>query len=615
MSDIFLSAGISPRVDELTERLRWVSYTRIWNGQVGLLNWLVTRVDDAALWSPARDSRSHTYGLVAGRFAFDEAEWQQAEGLPYAGGLAARLILDRWLNGGARAVEQLNGGGVAVIIDEAKRALHLWTDRLGFYPLFAWTQDGFVICSNTDVAAEALDQAGHSCKFDTLTMAEFLQTGTATQPYTYWSGVDQLDAGIYYHFSFSDRPRLVERRQYWQPAYFDQPYLTDRREIVERLTDALTSAVRKRTLPRLGKVVVMLSAGADSRTALFAACEPSKVTCFTFYDEPNAELNGAQALAAAARARHITFQRDKEYYIEHADQAVRMSGGMWSVDSAHYGGIIDQLHDENPGVVLTGCYADYLLKGLSFNRRHKTFLGRSLPLYQLTDFSYQWYQPFCSIGTNWKARVASRQKERFLPVEAGGDKAQSIAEYLRTSPIVREPDASGRRMLRCVTAFDNFISDNDVLDLVGRISPEQKLNGVPFGMAVSRITGKLGRGILNNNYAAPVSASEIQRVLHFARASLMRKLTGQGSGQPCDHDPNSVATVGSWPHLPRVIKLSERLRDWQSTQLADQKDFLFDLLGTERRNWTLDEWADHDSVLFFRYYTASLWLRQNPEAI
>ena len=118
----------------------------------------------------------------------------------------------------------------------------------------------------------------------------------------------------------------------------------------------------------------MLSSGADSRAPLFAACNPSKVTCFTFYDEPNAELRGAQAWATVG-ARHIPLKRNSEYYIENAAQAVRMSGGMWSTDSAHYGGFIDRLQEENPGVVLTGCYADYLFKGLSYNRAQELFLA------------------------------------------------------------------------------------------------------------------------------------------------------------------------------------------------------------------------------------------------
>lgn len=482
MSDLFLSAGFPINPDLIAERFQWVNYAQAWLSDNAGLKWVLSRVDEANYWSPATLDSSKTTALVAGRFAFDELEWCQAEGMPNPGGLAARLVLDRWQKGGVRAIEQLNGAGVAVIIDLARRDIHLWTDRLGFYPIFASTDNGFVVCSNADIAATALKDVGQGSKFDPLTMAEFLHTGTASHPYTYWAGINQLDAGSYYRFTFGDRPRLVEQRRYWEPAYLREPYLTDRREIVERLTQALASAVRKRTLTRFGRTAIMLSSGADSRAALFAACVPSNVTCYTFYDEPNAELSGAQALARTAGAEHITYQRDKEYYIEHADRAVAISGGMWSVDSAHYGGIVQRLHDENPGVVLTGCYADYLLKGLSYNRRHRTVFGRALPLYRFAEFSYQWYRPFCTIQSKWQDEVLARLRQRYRQVESAGDKLLSLAEYTRLSPIIREADASGRHTLRCTSGHDVFMADNDILDLVGLISPNQKLNGMSGDM-------------------------------------------------------------------------------------------------------------------------------------
>ncbi len=615
MSDIFIAAGIRVDRQEVAEQLRWTAHTQAWHGEVGSLTWLVTRVDDPVLWSPAWDPISRTWVLVAGRFAFEESEWQQAERLPYQGGLAARLILNRWLSGDARVIEQLNGAGLAVIIDERSGVLHLWTDRMGFYPAYLWTGSGFVVSSHPDVAANVLEKTGHPCNFDAITMAEFLRTGTATQPHTYWRGIEQLDAGTRYRFSWKGEHRLKESSQYWRPAYFDEPYLEDRGEIVDQLTDALRSAVRKRTLPRLGRVALLLSAGADSRAVLFGASDPSKVTCFTFFDEPNQELRSAQALAAAAGATHIAYQRSKDYYFEHAEAAVRISGGMWSLESAHHTGLLPQLSASSFDTVLTGCYADYLLKGIVYNRRPRTLYNRALPIYEFSSFEYRWHHPYCSLPPNWNDQVDFRLKTRLSAGMLGNVDRRSEIEYLRLAPIIREPDASGRLWLRRCTGLDVFMSDSHVLSLFGKMSPKEKLNGVPFGMAVSRIVGDAGRKILNNNYSAPVGASELQRVVAFVRASLMRKVTGQGGGQPYEHDSTSVATVGSWPYLPRVIKMSERVRDWYASQSAEQRDFLFDILGAERKKWSIDDWAEHDPTLFMRLYTSSLWLEQQPQAL
>lgn len=615
MSDIFIAAG--PRCDPIVidSSLSWTPQTKAWKQASPDLTWVVTRVDNPLLWSPAYDLQSRTRALIGGRIAPDEGEWKAAEALPYQGGLACRIVIDRWLNGGAAAVERLNGGAQIVVIDETKRELHAWTDRMGFYPAFAWTGDGFLLCSHPDVAASALEAAGRPCEFDPVTMAEFLRTGTATHPHTYWHGIRHMDAGTRFRFTYGDTPRLVESATYWRPAYLEgKPYLTNRREIVDRLATALKSAVQRRTLPRLGKVGVLLSAGADSRTALFGACDPPSVTTLTFYDEENAELEGARQLAAAAGAKHVLHQRARDYYFEHAPSAVEIAGGMWSVDSSHYGGVLPLLSGAHFGSVITGCYTDYLLKGLAYNRKQRLIGGRYVPLYELDRVAPEFYQPFATMTTAWTARAERRLARSYDGLDGDNPRSASLAEGLRLRPIVREADAAGRLLLRHTTAFDLFTADNEVVELATSIHPKEKVSGIAFGMAVERITGDRAIHVKNNNYNARVGASEWERVAAFTLASLKRKITGQGGGQPYAHNPNSVATVGSWPNYSRVIQLSSQAIEWRASLPADQAEFLFDLLGEEYRGWSIDRWSNNPSLLF-RTYTASLWLSQQSKAL
>ena len=227
----------------------------------------------------------------------------------------------------------------------------------------------------------------------------------------------------------------------------------------------------------------------------------------------------------------------------------------------------------------------------------------------------QFYQPHIEIGKTWDEKVDLRLKTIYDQDLRNETNQLSKIEYARLMPIIREPDAVGRLFLRRCTPLDVFMSDNAVIDLFGKIKPEEKINGIPFGMAVSNITGSRGSKVLNNNYSAPVGASEAQRLVAFIQASLKRKLAGKSRAQPFERDAASIATVGSWPYFPRVIKFSQRLRDWHASQPADQREFLFEILGEERRNWSIEEWADRDSTLFMRYYTASIWLAQHPEAL
>ena len=616
MSDVFVSAGLSCNAEAIASRLCWTPYTKSWSRGTSELAWGMTRVDDPGLWSPAYDSQSGVRALIGGRIAPEEAEWAAAEKLPYDGGLACRLIIDLWLKGGAKAVESLNGGAQIFVIDEPRRDLYVWTDRMGFYPAFCLTESGFLLCSHPDVAAAVLEDVGHRCEFDPVTMAEFLQTGTATQPHSYWRNIRQMNAGTRYHFVLGENARLVESKVYWQPAYLERkPYLTDRHEIVDRLATALKSAVQRRTLPRLGKVGVLLSAGADSRVALFGAHDPSAVTCYTLYDEPNAELRGARKLAEIARAKHSALQRSKEYYIENANEAVRVSGGMWTIESAHHTGIVPSLMDDGIGALLTGCYADYMLKGITFDSRSRVFLGRNLPLKKFKSSDFQWHHYHYKLAPEWDREVERRLRDRFGDLAISTEEERSQLEYLRLDQIVREPDASGRLFLRRTLPVDFFMSDNVVVDLFGSICPSEKLNSIAFGMAVARLTGRDAERVLNNNFSARVGASEWERVTTFILASLKRKFKLRSGRQPFDRASNSVATVGSWPNFSRVIERSQELRAWRASLPRDQEVFFFNMLGEERRKWSIDEWAAREPTLFLRFYTASLWLLQNSRAI
>jgi hypothetical protein len=222
MSDVFISAGLPVDPALVAAKLAWTSCTQTWNGSTGGgLVWAVSRVDDPALWGPAHDLRSGTRVLLGGRTTLEQADWAAAEHLPYEGGLAARSILARWLQGGVSGIEALNGAALVVVIDERAREAHVWTDRMGAFPAFAWKDEGLIICSHPDVAASVLASAGHSCDFDPVTMAEFLRTGTATHPHTYWRGITHLDAGTRHRFQYGAKPRIADRSVYWRPAYFD----------------------------------------------------------------------------------------------------------------------------------------------------------------------------------------------------------------------------------------------------------------------------------------------------------------------------------------------------------------------------------------------------------
>jgi asparagine synthase (glutamine-hydrolysing) len=546
--------------------------------------------------------------LLAGRVAFDESQWQRAEALPFEGGLAGRLLIEQWLNSPAQFADAANGAFGIVLFDPRDRSLHLWTDRLGVFPFYQADAGPLMLCSHPDVLADALHEEGRACDFDQTTLAEFIATGSAVQPFTYYRQIRQLEPASHYRWDLRDTPSLATQETYWQPAYATQTPAKDFKAMTEALAEAITKAVRRRTLPRLGRPVVLLSGGADSRCAVFAASEPTKVTCCTLFDEPNAELAAAQRLAAAAGASHHALRRDPDYYALNAAESVRISGGMWSVLDAHYTGAVAAIRSLQPGVILTGCYADYMFKGLLLNRRHRTFLGRNLPLYQLADFSFEFYQPHVALAADWQRCVDERLNGRFAErLRRPHEQERLLVEDLRLRPLSREPDASGRLILWRTLPWDPLLSDRDILEVYGRLSPEMKLNGIVFGKAVGKVIGPAGRRIPNNNYGTPVDASEFGRVAWFLWAVLKRKvrrLMGRETAA------SKLATTGSWPNWSYFVAHSPALAQLWAGPSPGERECFGDILGYDPWQVSLAEWGRRDAILFMRLVSARLWLHQ-----
>ncbi len=607
MSSFFIANRGAVHPDEAVRRLRFTAAAMASAASCDRLLVVTTRVDAASLWGPARDQATGVRVFVAGRFAFDESEWRRAEDLPYEGGLAARLLLDGWLKKRPSIfAPALNGAGVAIVIDPRDHTLHLFTDRLGVFPAFRRVDEMFGLCSHPDVLADLTAPGGEA--LDETTVAEFLATGTSVQPFTYFRRIQQLEPASHYVWSTAGGVRLRSVTSYWRPAYLESSPSCDASALADDLSAALRRAIQRRTNSRLGRTAVMLSGGADSRTALFGAIEPCAVSCFTFYDEPNQELATAQRLADAAGARHHALKRDSDYYATNAAESVRISGGMWSLIDAHWTGFLDELQRANPGVLLTGCYADYLFKGLSFNRRYRKLFGKNLPLHDPAPFNFEFYQPHVLLREPWRDRVMRRLFDRFPQNVRDRYEAHRLTiEDLRLRPLAREADASGRMILWRTLPWDPILADNEVISVYDRISPELKLNGEVFGRAVGKLIGRAGRRIPNNNYGTPVDASERARAFWFLAATLRRKVSRLTDRRRA---ASGLATTGSWPNWSHYVAHSPQLRALWTGPSPSERDFFTDVMGSDPWQVTLPEWAARNPLLIMRMITARIWLQQ-----
>jgi asparagine synthase (glutamine-hydrolysing) len=605
VSAFFLTTVDGENLEALASSLSFTRSPNVANSR-GAVSYVVIRPDSKDLWGPAFDSESGLQVLLGGRVAFEEEEWRRAKQLPFQGGSAAKLILNSWLSQGENAVSTMNGPFGVVIIDARERRLHLLTDRMGIYPIFAPRSGRLRLCTHPDVLAQSLSSKSNALSLDEVTVAEVISTGRSVQPYTYWREIRQLDAGTHYVWEFGDDVGNFRSREYWAPRYrTESPPDRVQRELVEEFADVWRSAVRRRTHGHLGPTGIFLSGGADSRGMLFSMRDPTEAQCITFFDEPNRELQTARAITESVGAKHHTWRRDQEFYAKGWDDAVRISGGMWAADDAHQIGFLPDVAALNLGTLISGCYADWLFKGISFNRRPVRFAWPTVR-YQLSDYDHQFFYPHFNLAPRMQAAVAARLNEQVEGIDLADYAGNALRiEERRLRPLVRESDACFRLISMRATPFDMPFADTEMLDILGRLSVKSKMNGEVFRAAVMRLSPSIARAIPESNTMRRVDAGQIDAVGNGIRSRLKRLW----KSAPSRARLSSLATEGSWIDYGWYVANSPLIRDMWSVPRPEEREFFGSILGHDPWTPSIEEWK-HQPRLFFQLLTVKAWLSQ-----
>src|SRR4030095_12190034 len=125
-----------------------------------------------------------------------------------------------------------------------------------------------------------------------------------------------------------------------------------------------------------------------------------------------------------------------------AKDGVRISGGMGTFANNHFLGVLQRLQDQGAQNLLTGCYCDYLFKGLPLNRVSHWLTGRE----QLGPFRHQFYFGHRLRPTPLAKEVRERVESRVPSEYQGQDSPWKVfqVEARRTFPLCYEGDNQQR---------------------------------------------------------------------------------------------------------------------------------------------------------------------------
>jgi len=613
MSDIILTADEVSSEDfkNILSKLCFVKAAKTQQYDLSSLKVGIVRVDSLDWWGSAIDRETGTWVGFIGRIALQAQEWQTALELPFEGGVVAKQVIAQWLKYQNNIVNWLNGGTV-VIYEQKAHQLHVITDRMGIYPLFASTVGGIYLGSHPDSLAQLLTANGYQLHLDLVTMAEFIIVGRCVHPHSYYQEIYQLDPGTHYTWDLNCPNQPPYQVEYWHPRYLDETPTVPDEELAAELAQAICQAVRVRTPSHLGKVGILLSGGVDSRAILFSVEQPQAVNCITLFDEPNVELKTAKKLAALAHATHHCFQRDFEYYGRTAQDNVRISGGMSEFQHGHFLGMDEKISHLGLGVLLSGCYADYLFKGLAFNKKYQTFFGKILPLWQIDCYNKQWYRPYYTLKSEKFNRVIyERIQERLLGIQLDDYLNNALAiEEKRIRPLSRIFANMAQSVLRRTQPWDTLFADPAVLEVYGRFPALAKVNSTVFERAVAKIVGSGGKSVADSNYGSRLGAHAQVKLIQWLLANGQREI---GYFLGLTKPPSAHATDGSWPNWEYYIVHSQVLRELWHSPTPPEEEILTAIYGDNPWEISMADWAKRRD-LFFRLLTLKLWLRTSGMA-
>jgi asparagine synthase (glutamine-hydrolysing) len=588
------------QIEDASQRLRFFKDVQCEQLELGDFLLLVTSTDDPKLWGPYCSPDRRVEVALAGRIALEPEEWEQAGADAGPGGLACRAIAGSYRRDGLRALEKLNGNFVAFIHDRDQQRLFIVTDAWGAFPAFRGDRGGRVAGygSHPDVLAEVL---GQEQQLDSVSLAEFLVTGKVSFPFTYYSAVRALPYGTILSLPSNTASGDAAQEHRYASYEFAGDSSADPDSLAESLAEALRKSLRRRTLPVLGRGAVALSGGLDSRTVLHGAPEPRRLLTFCSFDEENLEFRIARAIAGAARAEFIPMRRSPDFYGENAGMGGRISGGMGCVACNHFLGFRRQLQDLGVRNLLTGCYFDYVFKGLVLDRRRTGPFQRE----NLAPFSHQNYEPHYWFESSLAQQVRQRLEAQ-VPLDLRAyrtDEDRWQVEQRRIFPLCYETDNVQRLVPQRVMGWFPPIADRDVFEVYRRIPCHMKLNRAFFVRTVQRICGDNLSDIPDANTSAPVGAPLWREALGGHWLSLQRKWMRLR---------NTIATNQSWPDWTTYIQKSPEIRRIWERKNPAADEFFTRVMGTFERDLAVDRGPKLG--LFIHLLTLKIWFDlRNPE--
>lgn len=537
-------------------------------------------------WMPFFDEKNQIRMFVLGRPAIGLDEWKEYQKNEES--YITKILIEKYLkNDLNKFCNELNGAFTVLILDGKKNRLILITDKLGIYPVYENSKKSladFQVSTHSDILANHLPEN----TLDIVSVAEFIKFGFINIPNTYYNECKTLKHSHFYIWDFN-------RKGFDSKKYFDfkSKHSHDTKFLVDKLANSLLGAIKRRTNGHYGKKAVLLSGGADSRAILYNAGK--NTDAITLYNIDNVEIETAKEIAKILNVDHHLLKRDFDHYIDVLEQSVLGSGGTSEITSDHFLKYKDSSIFNRYDQLLTGCYFDYMFKGLSLNTKSVSIFGKHLHYKIFSKVDNSFYTEVFTLSDRYDTKVLERTgglNENFTDL--------TELESRRSFPFFREADAIMRLSLIRFFQSDFIASDNDLIDCFLVIPPKYKINSQIFGKAVAKITPKINH-IPHANTGIKIGTDPYIFAIKSIFNSLKKKLSKRKT--------DKLIGDGSWINFIEYARKSKKVDDvWNGVDAVERK-IVIDILDydpwSRGKEYILRQYHGHN--LLFRIITFCKW--------
>lgn len=452
-----------------------------------------------------------------------------------------------------------NGACTLVYID-ANQVL-LATDRMGFLPVYIRDNGGrLIVSSSINAIKETKDFRDD---IDKATILESLVKWTSRPPYTIYKHIKELTA-------FSDVKYEINKGLEVNTSSIGYTYNGEsENDLSEQLASALSLAAAERTR-HLDTTTTFLSGGFDSRAILANVKSRNKCALTVIDDEQNYECKIASKIALQCGVPHSIIPRDPDFYFSSIPLSANIIEGMATIKDCHFTPLINNENVKNADLLLSGCYADYLFKGLQTDRVPVAQIKRLKLPNRLSKviISDPFWSPHLYLldiinfdSNSLKIELQERLK-RHEPMRScrslSKDSDYWCSEYHRLMPFSREPTSGTRLLLERTTNWCPILSDDRIIDMYCKIPIHFKINGSLWRKAIS-IAAPATASIRNaNTWSKPRSNNFVHHFMsnlaasNYMVAQKIDRNRSVGSGQ---NFYAAAAKSGTWKNLTKSIQL------------------------------------------------------------